>query len=163
MYASSLGGPSVRWLTLPAGEAGTWATIAAMRGIVAQGARSLIVQTTARAIMAGNPVALRQWLAAHFRFRSDPDAYEAIWTPADQLGQIQRRGYALGDCDDAAVLGAALARAAGLSVQFVLLGFERGPMIPLTHVYAVAAGVELDVTKPNQPVAPATRRVTVEA
>jgi len=133
-----------------------------MRQVAHEAARNPLVIDTARAIPAGNPLQLRQWLAAHFRFQSDPDAYEAIWTPPDQLAQINRRGYARGDCDDAAVLGAALALASGLPVRFVLLGFEPGSMSPLTHVYAVAGGIDLDVTKPNQRVAPATRRVSVE-
>jgi len=148
-----------RWVSLPYGEAGTWATVAAMRQVAREAARNPFIVDTARAIHAGDPVQLRNWLQAHFRFQLDPQVYEAIWTPLAQLQQISRRGYALGDCDDAAVLGAALALASGLPVRFVLLAFDRGMY---SHVYAEAGGIELDVTKPSQRVAPAVRRASVE-
>lgn len=143
------------------GEAGTWATVRVMRELARKSAATPLLIETARAIPAGNPLLLRAWLASHFRFRSDPPDYEAVWTPADQLRQISARGYALGDCDDAAVLGAALALAAGLRVRFILLGFDPLPS-PLSHIFAEAGGVDLDVTKPNQRVAPVTRRAAVE-
>lgn len=162
MYARQLGGSEpARWVQLPYGEAGTWATVDAMRQVARQAAATPLLQDTARAIGAGNPLQLREWLQSHFRFRYDPPEYEAIWTPAAQLQQIMRQGYALGDCDDAAVLGASLALAAGLSARFVLLGFE-GPRGMYAHVFTETGGVELDVTKQSQRVAPATRRTTVE-
>jgi transglutaminase-like putative cysteine protease len=79
---------------------------------------------------------------------------ELVKAPAVMLQEIRATpdSYAVGDCDDVATLGAAIALAMGLPVRFVLLGFELGG--PFSHVYADAWSggrwVELDTTKPAQ-------------
>lgn len=68
------------------------------------------------------------------------------------LNEWRLWGYATGDCDDAAILSAALALAMGLPVRWVLLGFSPGGAY--RHVYAEACQggrwVDFDVTKPAQ-------------
>lgn len=68
------------------------------------------------------------------------------------LEEARELGHASGDCDDAAILGAALALEMGLRARFIVLGFQ--PWGPYAHVYAeVSEGgpwVDLDVTAPHQ-------------
>ena len=69
------------------------------------------------------------------------------------LEAVQARGLFRGDCDDAAVLGAAHAKAVGLTARFRALGF-RGKGGPLSHVIADVrtprGWVQFDVTRPAQ-------------
>lgn len=134
----------VRWI--PGGDLGTFATVAAMKDAVN---RSLtnprVVQTAARIVASVNardPVqvwrALRQWLAAHLQFTPDPRDVETVRTPYEQLRQIDERGVMYGDCDDAATLVAALAKAVGQRVRFVVIGFQTATA-PYQHVYAEMA------------------------
>lgn len=102
-------------------------------------------------------------MAARFRFLRDPAGVELVHHPRVLLDRLRKEGYVQGDCDDAAILGAALGKVIGLPARFVVVGF-RGPRGPLTHVYAeVSDGsrwVDLDVTAPAQGfVVPPTRRV----
>lgn len=119
---------------------------------------------------------LRQYLAASWQFVTDDllasgydvrdpeDDVEVLHTPHELAQQLLSDGFARGDCDDAAIIGAALGRALGFPVRLVALGFA-GEFGPLTHVYAeVWTGrrwVDLDVTKPSQGVLPAVTRTEV--
>ena len=95
---------------------------------------------------------IRAFLAAHVRFQLDPLGVELIRTPSYLLRQIEDTGRAEGDCDDVAVLGAALGMAAGIPARYVLVGLTPGD--PFEHVYAellTAWGpVDLDTTRPAQ-------------
>jgi hypothetical protein len=92
---------------------------------------------------------------------SDPSGVELLHDPVLLLEDIRERGQARGDCDDVAVLGAALGGAMGLSARFVVVGF-RGPNEPFEHVwtelYDGTTWRELDVTRPRNAEAPATTR-----
>jgi transglutaminase-like putative cysteine protease len=103
-------------------------------------------------------LAIREWLTRNFKFVPDPVGGELLRDPEYQLREYLARGQITGDCDDAAVLGAALGKAVGIRAKFVAVGF-RNPG-PLAHVFAVLTGpvgraigsggigVDLDVTKP---------------
>lgn len=109
---------------------------------------------------------LRGWLARHLRFLNDPPSVELVRSPEYLLDRIGRDGVAQGDCDDMAVLGAALAMAAGMRARFVAVGF-RGPRGPLSHVFtevlANTGWKELDVSKePGRPVPVASRTIIRE-
>lgn len=102
---------------------------------------------------------LRSWLAAAWHFVRDPTGVELVFRPERLLDQYTNHGMASGDCDDAAVLSAALGKAIGLRARFVVLGFF-GPRMPFSHVYTELLGPdgwqEMDVTRiPNRP--PASR------
>jgi transglutaminase-like putative cysteine protease len=145
-----------RWI--PGGDLGTYATVAAMTQAANRALTTpRVVQTAARIVRAVNvrdPVqvwrALRQWLVAHFQFVPDPLDVETIRTPLEQLRQIDERGVMLGDCDDAATLIAALAKAVGQRVRFVVLGFKTATA-PYQHVYAEMATpdgwADFDITR----------------
>lgn len=95
---------------------------------------------------------IRAFLADRVRFVHDPPGVELIRTPDLMLETILARGHAIGDCDDVAVLGAALAMAAGLSCRYVLVALH--PSDPFEHVYTEVltpeGAIELDTTRPAQ-------------
>lgn len=156
------------------GDFGTSQTVSAMRRVVNTSLTDAVVVQTARSLAAstfardtdGQILAIRMFLQDHFQFVRDPSGVELLATPRSMLDAIHQRGVATGDCDEAAILGAALGKAIGLQARFILLGFQ-GAAGPLTHVYAALRGrskwTNLDVTKPARgPFPPVTRRATVE-
>lgn len=156
------------------GDFGTSQTVSKMRGLVNQSLTDSLVVQTARNLAAstfardldGQVLAIREFLREHFQFVRDPYGVELLVPPRPMLDQIARRGVTTGDCDEAAILGAALGKAIGLRARFVLLGFA-GPAGPFTHVYTVLRSnrgwASLDVTKPARgPFPPVARQATVE-
>lgn len=97
--------------------------------------------------------AIRQWLRSHIRFLADPDTTELLHDPVLLVRWINEQGMIGVDCDDVAILGAALGKAVGLPARFVIVGFfdERAPF---THVWAElfdgADWRELDTTRTQQ-------------
>jgi transglutaminase-like putative cysteine protease len=109
---------------------------------------------------------LRDWIQRHTLFLNDPPAMELVRTPGYLLDRIGRDGKAQGDCDDMAVLAAALGMAAGLKARFIAVGFQ-GPKGPLSHVFTELltdrGWQEMDVTRPlGRAVPTVTRRVIRE-
>lgn len=152
---------SVRESSISGGDFGSLTTLERMRSLSNMAIKMPIVVETAHSIVAGIPprdyygmaVAIRNWLASVFHFIPDPVGVELLRAPDYQLRQYQTQMRITGDCDDAAVLGAALGKAVGIPAQFVAIGFK--PSGPLSHVYAqltplakVPTVVSLDVTKP---------------
>ena len=153
----------VQLYTIPGGYEGSTETIQRMRSIV----RSSLVQPTVvgcanRIIMfrqardtAAQSREIRSWLDGHFRFVRDPVGVELLRTPLQQLSQIDATGFAMGDCDDAAILGAAMGMANGIPAVFRIIGFAHGPPGSFAHVYTILTppgqgAIDLDVTKPAQ-------------
>jgi len=95
---------------------------------------------------------IREFLQDCVRFIPDPVGEELIRSPRFMLERIQAQGWAGGDCDDVATLGAALGMSVGLPARFVLLGFS--PSEPYSHVFAEIANgccwTDLDTTAPEQ-------------
>lgn len=152
--------PKVRRYWLPGnllGDFGTELTIWHMRREARRGAAEPLPQRTARAIVgrAGPRDAarrIRRYLEERVRFVHDPAGLELVKSPTFMLREIESRGYATGDCDDVATLGAALGHAAGLPARFVLYGFQRSG--PYEHVFTELetpeGWLELDTTRPDQ-------------
>lgn len=114
-----------------------------------------------------NALAVERWLAEHFHFVRDPRGVELLHEPTYMVQVVARRGLFAGDCDDAAVLGAALGKSVGLRARFRAIGFRRSG--PLAHVIADVrtprGWLPLDVTKPAQfegVLPPVARSLTVE-
>lgn len=128
------------------------ATLRAMTILSKKGATDEAIRGRARDLAPGGPAAIRQWLIRRFRFVPDPPGVELLKSPSVMLREWGTDGEATGDCDDAAILGAAVALASGYRVRWVLLGFHRGG--PFAHVYAEAwdglAWQDFDVTRPAQ-------------
>lgn len=129
-----------------------------MRELVRDGLASpLLVETaapiyTAYCCDAERAWAIREFLQDHLQFVPDPDGQELLRTPEYLVTLIRDQGLAYGDCDDVAILGAALGMSIGIPARFVLLGFS--PTGPFSHVYTELATPEgwqeLDTTAPDQ-------------
>jgi Transglutaminase-like superfamily len=112
------------------GDAGTGQTLDRMRALVDVGAQ---LPETRQAVAAAltsalprNPQselsALLEWVQERWHYVRDPTTVELVQTPALMLREIRLRGEVQGDCDDAAVLFAALAESAGYPTRFVVQG-----------------------------------------
>ena len=120
---------------IPDGTAGSIATMRIMRGLVRNAVRDpqQKIRETALAILRGvnsfsaQAQALQQWVQANIEYRRDPVDAELIQTPQVTL-QLKA-----GDCDDQAVLMAALLQATGHPAQFIAVGMNGNP---LSHVLA---------------------------
>ncbi len=158
--------PKATYVDLP-GPVGlsTTATIAHMLRLIREAAADPDFRAQALAIVRacdGRDYAcqirtLRAWLKRHYRFARDPWAVEWVTAPATQLAVMRAGGVFKGDCDDAAVLSAALARTLGFPAGLVLLSFDPRPNL-WAHVYTRvlvpgtsgtgAQWVDLDITRP---------------
>ncbi len=155
-------------ITIPNGDAGTRATVRHMRRLAREGKVSPIVRDYALRIARGIPgrdgtrqaLAIRLWLASNIEFRRDPHGSELLYSPARMLHILTTRGPPLYiDCDDVAILAAALGGAVGLRSRFQVVGFL-SPNAPYRHVWTDlsspgrgARWVDMDVTRQAQPTA----------
>lgn len=142
---------------IPDGHRGIEATVRHMQRLRAAAVRDPHVRDAAQRITAGRPSweaahRIRRFLADRVPFEFDPFGVELVRTPAYMLHAIADHGSSPGDCDDAALLGASLAIAAGLRARYVLVGLTPGG--PFEHIYAEVltdrGPVELDTTRPAQ-------------
>lgn len=140
------GGPDLLY-QLDDGDAGTAQTIAAMREmahafaghelvrVVAASVRassvSLLQRMPGSSVRATDLAALFGWFKRRVRFCADPTTIELVQRPDELIGQIQAKGKACGDCDDASVLGAAILLALGHKPVFITVA--RGGNF--AHVY----------------------------
>lgn len=152
--------PRVSVSNLPSGEPGARVTLDRMRALVNASLVDPVVINTAKGIVSMLPArayvdhirAVRDWMSDRFLFCKDPLGVELLHEPRYLLDIISRSFYAQGDCDDAAILSAALIKAIGLRARFVAVGFL-GESGPLVHVYTIAEDpvtgrwYELDTTR----------------
>ena len=151
---------TVRTFTIAGGDFGSRQTLGKMRGLVNRALTDPTVITTAKDVVAyvppgdfeGQAMAIGSWLAEHFQFVRDPLGVELLHEPRYMLQVIDRRAFFSGDCDDAAVLGAALAKAVGLRARFRAIGFRRGGLLShvIADVWTPRGWVQYDVTRPAQ-------------
>lgn len=121
-------------ITLPGGDAGTWATLWAMKAFVDDAVeKSPYLAELAAAIARGcgrvkmnRAKAVYNFLSRHVKFQMDPQGVEHVRHPDQLISEINRRGVARGDCDEVATLGAALLKKLGLSPVFVVVGRKAG-------------------------------------
>lgn len=134
-----------------------------MRGMVYREFMNPVVRLTASEIVAGidgkdgleQASAIRDFLNNHVEFLRDPQGVEMLHGPVWQLQQIRSNGVVRVDCDDVAMLSAALGKAVGLRARFVVVGFD-SPKSPYRHVWTelsppnLPAWVDMDITRPSQ-------------
>jgi hypothetical protein len=147
-----------------AGDFAIYVTLGAMRGMVQRDFVLPEVRLTASEIVAGmggrdgiaQAHAIRDWLSAHVEFLRDPDRGEMLHGPAWQVRRIRAHGIVAVDCDDVAMLAAALGRSIGLRARFTVVGFF-SPRAPFRHIWTDLAPpnqnvwVECDITRSEQP------------
>ncbi len=150
--------PVVSRFWIPGGALGIELTVWYMRRLVRASYRSPLLRETGAAIVGASSTdteaaqRIRSWLEAYTVFEEDPVGIETIRSPDLMLGIIECGGIAAGDCDDVAVLGAALGLAVGLPARFVLLAFQDPGLYShvFTELITAAGPVELDTTRPAQ-------------
>ncbi len=127
-------------LTIPTGPNGTLETLAIMAALTQDAQLHPITRSTAVRILglARNPTQyaqrVRTWVKS--RMTLVDEAVEMIARPEWMLEQVGRTRL-VGDCDDAAVLAAALVMALGIPVRFVAIATPEHPD-EFMHVYPEA-------------------------
>jgi transglutaminase-like putative cysteine protease len=127
---------------LAAGDAGTRKTLREMRQLVLSSLQEPYVRGLALQIVrqskahdySGQALAIREYADDHFQFVRDPLGIEELRSPSDMAKLLSRKPFIQGDCDDAAILTAALGRSIGLKAKFTAIAFI-DPRAPFTHVY----------------------------
>lgn len=166
---------TVNWLD--SGDSGVGATFAAMAKLANGGQTTPSVVGLARQIAAATgsrdpaawAVAIQRWLSGVWMFVEDPVDTELLISPARMFEEYASTGRITGDCDEAAIMGAALGKSIGIPATFTALAFDTPDDSPerLAHVFATllpndGSEVSLDITKPAGAVPPVTRAVTVD-
>ena len=155
--------PTAQYIPLPAGPLGLGVTLAQMAAVSRQGSYDPHVRTTVVSIVQGvdgrdgttQARLIRNWLEDHTSFLRDPTTVEGVHTPRVMIDTIRSQGAAFVDCDDIAVLSAAMGMSIGLRARFVLLAFD-APNAPFRHVYTELLDpvhrvwIEQDITRPSQ-------------
>lgn len=168
--------PPVSLVPIASGDLGVTQTVAMMRrlverAIVNPGFRRFAVRLAQEhgRDNINQALGIRSWLTDHVTFMKDPDRVELLQDPVLLLTQIVHEDVVGMDCDDVAMLGAALGRAVGLRARFVVVGF-REPNAPYQHVWAELSDhkerewINLDITRTAQRLnIPVTRRMVVRA
>lgn len=146
--------------TIGDGQAGGLDTLHRMRQLIRSQIALPIVRLTTATIVAGTGTdadrqvyLIRRWLAAHIGFLRDPDGHELLQSPAVVLQMVGEHGAADVDCDDVAMLGAAMGLSIGLRAQLQLIGAWGG----YSHVWCdlgaplgITQWIDLDITRPWQ-------------
>lgn len=120
---------------LPRGDAGVRKTLVLMRQLVRQHKKNLPLRQLALSIVGNLPgkawareaAALQKWVQQNIRYVKDIRGVETVHSP-DKLLAIRQ-----GDCDDQAVLLAAMLESLGHPTRFVAVGFSP---FAYSHVYA---------------------------
>lgn len=126
-----------RWI--PDGDVGTDLTLDAMEDLVRGSMRVELTRLFGWSIVQGcgshvaRARALKAWLTPRYIFQPDPLELEVVSSPDLQLCRYQAYGFVAGDCDDLAVLAAALGAAVGLAPRFVVIALQVGG--PFEHVW----------------------------
>lgn len=163
---------------LPDGDAGTAATLDRMAAMARRAALDPVIRQAAASAVRGMPgdwgtqhaLILRDWMTARTAFLADPLYAEALHDPEWMVRQILTRGLVSVDCDDIAMLAAAMGLSIGLRARFVTVGFT-SPNASYSHVWAELATaasrpcwVPVDPTRPVRGLdrLPITRRHAME-
>ena len=125
---------------------------------VIQAANNIISLAPSRDTLA-QAQAIGHWLGSHFRFVRDPVGVELLRDPCESIATALRLGYTQGDCDDAAMIAAALGMANGIPARFRALAFGGPYEHVITDLSVGGKWLPLDVTKPQGIYLPQPSRV----
>lgn len=110
---------------------------------------------------------IRDWVDGHTEFLADPTHAEGLTPPEKLVTVIASRGIAQCDCDDVAMLSAALGMSIGLRARFVVVAFG-SESSPFAHVWCDLAGPDgaqwlpVDPTRPVLGLPPISRMQIME-
>ncbi len=155
-------------VNIPSGRAGTVATVKWMMRLVVDGeawpelrpiALQIVEPCESRNFrcMADE---LARWVGSHMKFINDAWRREQLQTVPYLLRVIEKNGYSYGDCDDYAILIAALAKSLGFPVKIRVIRYALQPgfshVIPVVYVRD-HGWIEYDMTAPLGEVPPLPR------
>lgn len=157
---------------VPPGDWGTYSVLSRMAVLARAQAVAPVVREAALSIVQGIPGldggmqarAIRAWLAQHVVFVRDPHGIETLHSPVLMIKRVRAVGSVSVDCDDVAVLAAALGTSVGLMARFVTLAFHK-PGAPFRHVFCELSDpqrvnwIDCDITRPAQGLPAAISRV----
>lgn len=145
---------------IPPGDEGVQTTLGYMARLALRGAVTPECRGVAARCVLGSgrdPMfharLLRDWVDTHTEFLADPTHAEGLTPPEKLVRSIAQRGIAQCDCDDVAMLAAALGLSIGLRARFVVVAFGVAPS-PFAHVWCDLAGpagtqwLSVDPTRP---------------
>lgn len=123
------------------GFAGVEQALEKMRGLLRETQKDKRVRFVAEQIVRRAPGGDRRaeareifdFVLRHVRYTRDPSSVELVQDPRVLLQRIERVGWAAGDCDDMALLIAALGHQIALPIVWVLLGPAKDRY---EHIYA---------------------------
>lgn len=117
------------------GDKGVTETIGAMFALVHSAQRASVVRDVANA--AKDAAGVYAYVRDRVYFKRDPEGVERLQAPDAMLRSIRETGQVQGDCDDAAMLVAALIQAQGGTPVFVVVAMP-SPTNParFAHVFA---------------------------
>jgi hypothetical protein len=135
-------------------------TLHRMRQIVRAQVAAPLVRLTTAAICRGTGTdsqhqiyLIRQWITSRVGFLRDPNGHELLHTPDLVMQLIRDNGTCDVDCDDVAMLAAAMGMSIGLRAQFQMIGEFGGYSHVWTDLGApfnITEWVDLDITRPFQ-------------
>jgi len=133
---------------IPDGDAGAYATAQAMRELSRRAAVDPLIRQAAAGAVRDVPYDLgnhhaeliRRWIEPRVYFLADPTYAEALHAPEWSIRQILTRGTVGLDCDDVAMLAAAMGLSVGLRARFVMVGFS-SPTAPFRHIWTELAAI----------------------
>jgi hypothetical protein len=139
MNLETLAPMNVRTVRIPEGDAGTAATIAAMRSLIDEGKKDPVVYELARSILrkarvaafdlAGEARAIYEAVRRNLRFTRDIRGKETLHS-ARELVRLR-----MGDCDDYTILMCALLESVGLRTHIVTVANDDRDPQTFTHVF----------------------------
>jgi len=139
-------------IPLAGGEAGIWQTISHMRGFAVSASADPNIRQAAESALVGiasrdwpaEARAIERWVRARLHYVRDGLNIETLKSPQRMLAEIRSAGLAVGDCDDASMLAAALLLAVGHRPAFQVLG--RGKVPHHVNVLDTTGGTVVDPT-----------------
>lgn len=160
------------------GDAGAKGTVRQMVALVRRASSHPSIRSLAVQIVSPysgrdyvrHALAIREWAAMHIQFLRDPRGTELLHDPVLIADMVRRGGAAHVDCDDAAMMTAALGKSVGLRARFVTIAFL-DKKAPYAHVFTELSPpvgsprwIEQDVTREAQdiPVHAISRHFIVE-
>lgn len=132
--------------TIPAGRAGTLATVDRITQLIREGSVYPSLRPLALEIVRSCPErafgcmasTLGSWAQANMVFRNDVYGVETLQTVPYMLGSIQRNGVAYGDCDDFTIMIGSLAKSIGFPVKVRVIRYDGqknfGHVVPVLFV-----------------------------
>lgn len=127
------------------GDWGIFQTVTQLKALVNDSLRdpNALIRLRAESILApvaekdedGEISAIYEYVVSTLHYVDDPSDIELLKSPTLIDKSVTAQGYFMGDCDDASGYLAALLKAVGYSVQFVIVTPDNAPGFDYRHIF----------------------------